>query len=66
MDELVNQVARRTELAPEQARQAVQTVLKVLKERLPAPIASQIDAVVGGGGGGGQNPLRGLGGILGR
>jgi hypothetical protein len=59
MDELVNQVAQRTGLSPEQARQAVETVLNLLKERLPAPIASQIDSVIGGGGGG-QNPLGGF------
>jgi hypothetical protein len=63
MDELINQVAQRTGLAPEQARQAVETVLNFLKDKLPAPIASQIDSVIGGGG---DNPLGGLGKILGR
>jgi uncharacterized protein (DUF2267 family) len=63
VDEIVNQVAQRTGLSQEQAKQAVETVLNLLKERLPAPIAGQIDSLLGGGG---QNPLGGLGGMLGR
>ena len=62
MDELVKQVQQRTGLSEEQARQAVETVISLLKERLPAPIAGQIDSVLAGG----QNPLGGLGGLLGR
>lgn len=58
MDELVNMVAQRTGIPADKARMAVETVLGHLKEKLPAPIASQIDAALGGGGGG-------LGGILG-
>lgn len=58
MDELINQVAQRTGLAPDKARAAVDTVLGFLKTRLPAPIASQLDAVVSGQGG----PAGGLGG----
>ncbi len=60
MDELVKQVQQRTGLSEEQARQAVETVVNLLKQRLPAPIAGQIDSALSGGG---QNPL---GGILGR
>ena len=62
MDELVKQVQQRTGLSEEQARQAVETVISLLKQRLPAPIAGQIDSVLAGG----QNPLGGLGGLLGR
>lgn len=62
MDELVKQVQQRTGLSQEQARQAVETVIGYLKQQLPAPIAGQIDAVLAGG----QNPLGGLGGMLGR
>ncbi len=51
MDELVKQVAQKTGIAEEQARTAVTTVLGFLKERLPAPIAGQIDSVIGGGAG---------------
>jgi uncharacterized protein (DUF2267 family) len=53
MDELVNQVAQRTGLAPDKARAAVDTVLGFLKTRLPGPIASQLDGALSGQGGGG-------------
>jgi len=72
MDELVRQVAQKTGIAEEQARTAVTTVLGFLKERLPAPIAGQLDGVISGGAGaaGGLadkagDVLGGLGGMLG-
>jgi hypothetical protein len=49
MDELVKQVAQRTGISEDHARTAVTTVLSFLKDKLPAPIASQIDNVVGSG-----------------
>ena len=68
MDELVNLVAQRTGLAPDQARSAVDTVLGFLKARLPGPLASQLDSVVGGGAGGSSGGLgdlgKGLGGVF--
>ena len=48
MDELINQVAQRTGLAPDKARTAVETVLGFLKTRLPAPIASHLDSALSG------------------
>lgn len=72
MDELVRQVTQRTGISEEQARTAVETVVGFLKERLPAPIAGQVDSVIGGGAGaaGGLadkagDMLGGLGGMLG-
>lgn len=67
MDEIVNQVAQRTGLAPDKARTAVETVVNVLKSRLPAPIASQLDAAVSGkaGGGGAGDIAQNLGGMFG-
>ena len=53
MEELVKQVAQRTGISEDNARTAVTTVLGFLKDKLPAPIAGQIDSVVGGGGEGG-------------
>ena len=47
MDELIELVGQRTGISEDQARQAVETVLGFLKERLPGPIAGQIEAVVG-------------------
>jgi hypothetical protein len=51
MEELVKQVAAKTGISEEQARGAVTTVLGFLKDRLPAPIAGQLDNVVATGGG---------------
>ncbi len=72
MDELVNQVAQRTGLAPDKARMAVDTVLGFLKTRLPGPIASQLDSAVSGGAGTGGSmggmgaAAEGLGGMFGK
>ncbi len=46
MDELVKLVVQKTGISEDQARQAVNVVLNFLKERLPAPIASQVDGVI--------------------
>ena len=54
MDDLIKLVTKKTGISEGQAKAAVETVLGFLKERLPGPIASQIDAVLGGGGGLGQ------------
>ena len=51
MDELIKQVTAKTGISDEQARSAVNTVLDFVKDRLPAPIAGQIDNVVSGEGG---------------
>ncbi|MCP4428801.1 MAG: DUF2267 domain-containing protein [Chloroflexi bacterium] len=50
MDELVEMVVKETGLPEAQARKAAEAVVKVLKEKLPAPIASQIDGFLEGGG----------------
>jgi len=49
MDELVKLVVERTGLPEAQAKQAVETVIGFLKEKLPAPIAGQIDGLLAGG-----------------
>jgi len=48
MDELVKLVTQKTGLSEAQARQAVDAVLGYLKDKLPAPIASQIDGLLKG------------------
>jgi uncharacterized protein (DUF2267 family) len=53
MEELINQVAQRTGLAPDKARTAVETVLNFAKTRLPPPIATQLESALAGGVGGG-------------
>jgi nucleoid DNA-binding protein len=46
MDELVALVMEKTGLPKDQAKQAVETVIDFLKERLPDPIAGQVDAAL--------------------
>lgn len=48
MNELVQQLIAKTGLPEAQATLAAQTVVAFLKERLPTPIASQLDGVLGG------------------
>ncbi len=50
MDEVVKLVANKANISEEQARTAVNVVLDVLKNRLPAPLAGQIDAALEGKG----------------
>lgn len=58
MDELVKLVSEKTGLSKEMARTAVDTVVGFLKQKLPAPVAGQIDALLGG-----TSSASGLGGI---
>ena len=51
MDELIKRVTEKAGISEEQARTAVNTVTGFLKEKLPAPIAGQIDNLMSGAGG---------------
>jgi len=67
VDELVRMVSERAGIPEDAARKAVNTVLDFLKDRLPEPIAGQLNSVLGGakseqGGDIGST----IGGILGR
>jgi hypothetical protein len=64
MDELVKLVSQKTGISEEMARKAVETVIGYLKERLPNPIAGQIDSLLEGGGL--EDVAKGLGGLLGK
>ena len=71
MDELIKRVTERTGINEEQARGAVETVVGFLKERLPAPIAGQVDNALNSGAAGGiadraGDMLGGVGGIFGK
>jgi hypothetical protein len=63
MDDLVQQVASRTGISQEQAREGIQMAVDFLKTKLPAPIAAQLDAVLSGNvaGDAAQQALGGLG-----
>ena len=68
MDELVRLVSQKTGLSEEMSRQAVEVVLDYLKQKLPAPIAGQLDNVVAGSSEGldlGDIASKGLGGLFG-
>lgn len=63
MEELVKLVSQKTGLPDAQARQATETVVHFLKEKLPAPVSAQLDAFLSGSGGG--DIMGKLGGLLG-
>ena len=66
MDEIVKMIQQRTGIEAGQARTAADTVVGFLKDRLPAPIASQIeDALDGGGEGQGDSPMDRVGSMFG-
>ncbi|GAP15868.1 hypothetical protein LARV_03662 [Longilinea arvoryzae] len=65
MDELVKLVSKKTGIPEQTARVAVETVLNFIKQKLPAPIAGQIDALLKGESQGGD-VLKGLGDLLGK
>jgi hypothetical protein len=48
MNDLVNLVAQRVGISPDQARTAVDTVLGFLKNKMPGPIAGQLDNLAAG------------------
>ena len=64
MNELVKLVAQKTGIPEATARTAVETVLNFLKQKLPAPIAAQIDGILSGSGL--PDVTKGLGGLLGK
>jgi len=51
VDELVKRITEKTGISEDQARSAINTVSAFLKEKLPAPIAGQVDNVLSGAGG---------------
>jgi uncharacterized protein (DUF2267 family) len=67
MDELVKLVSDKVGISEKQAKQAVETVMGFLKDKLPAPIAGQVEGLLSGG----EMPDLGdlgksLGGLLGK
>ena len=51
MNEIIQRLIEKTGLPEDKARMAVDTVLNFLKEKLPAPVAGQIDSLMAGGAG---------------
>ena len=50
MDELIKLVTEKAGISEDQAAKAVEAVMGFLKDKLPGPIASQVEGVLGGGG----------------
>ncbi|HMS65284.1 MAG TPA: DUF2267 domain-containing protein [Ignavibacteria bacterium] len=48
MEDLVKLVADKTGISPEQAKSAVETVMGFVKEKLPAGMSEQVEAVMSG------------------
>lgn len=63
MDELVKLVAKKVGISEDQAKKAVETVIGFLKQRLPAPVAAQLDNLLKGSSG--TDLASGLGNLLG-
>jgi hypothetical protein len=69
MNEIIQRLVEKVGLSEEQATSAVNMVVQFLDERLPGPVASQIDSLMSGSGGiadklGGMGA--GLGGMFGK
>lgn len=48
MNEMIQRLIDKTGLPEDKATMAVETVIDFLKERLPGPVASQIDSLMSG------------------
>lgn len=64
--ELIKMVSQKTGLSEDKARSAAETVLNYVKEKLPQPVASQVDNVVNKGGGGMGDVAGKVGGMFGK
>jgi hypothetical protein len=62
MDELVQLVVQKTGISQDQAQKAVTTVVGYLKDKMPGPIAGELDKVVSGGGSAGAGGMGGMAG----
>ena len=71
MDQLIAMITEKTGLSADKAEEVVGMVIGFVKDKLPGPIASQLDGLMDGGAdagdGGGMmdNVKKGLGGLLG-
>jgi hypothetical protein len=64
MEELISSITSKTGISSEQAQQAIDMTLEFVKDKLPAPIASQVDGVLSGKGG--ADALKSIGGLFGK
>lgn len=64
MNDLVQRLIDKTGLSEEQAASVMQTVVGFVKEKLPGPVAAQVESVLAGGSGGGD-AVSSIGGAVG-
>lgn len=55
MDQVVRMIQERTGIEEPKARKAAETVVGFLKDKLPGPVAGQLDGVLQGGDEGGES-----------
>lgn len=65
MDQVIQMIQDRTGIDADQARTAASTVVGFLKDKLPQPIASQVEGVLNGGDGG-SSPMDRAGDMFGK
>src|SRR5262245_19511058 len=68
MDDLIKLICAKTGINAEQAKTAAETTLAFLKERLPGPVAAQVEALVKKGNAAAKlmDVAKGLGGFFGK
>ena len=67
MDELIKQITSKTGISAAQAKDAVDSVMKFISEKLPAPLAEQVKAALTGGGAANLGDVaKGIGDLLGK
>ncbi|MCH8339324.1 MAG: DUF2267 domain-containing protein [Chloroflexi bacterium] len=64
MDEIVKEVAQKADVSEEVARKTIKVVVELLKEKLPSPLAAQVDGILSGDADAGDI-VKGIGGLLG-
>ncbi len=62
MEKLINLIVEKTGISEEKAHEVVETVISFFKEKLPNPIAGQIDSLLRGAEG--EEGEGGIGGML--
>ena len=69
MDELIKLVSEKSGISEAQSKTAVETTVNFLKDKLPAPLAGQVDSALGNEAGmaaGADAISKGLGGLFGK
>jgi uncharacterized protein (DUF2267 family) len=66
MDELIKMVSDKAGITTDQAKTAVTVVMDFLKDKLPEPLAGQVEGVLSGDTSGLADMAGGLGGLFGK